>query len=325
MNCVYIREKLSRSEADWLALELQNAPLKLKIFDETTELDDEEWSQVEILYSKSLTPKELEKAYRLRWIHVPQPELHQVCVKEIAKLEHLHITFSNTVDPKHVVELVTAGILIHAKNLPTFACIEDTMENQDSIDLARSKVMDINNKHFLQIGLDEIGTAIAKKATEFGMHVWGVETQPTFHPHCRKVFPRNNLNAILPKADIVCLTPQPFYDNPVYIGKKEIEHMKEGAILLILCANSGCLDADALAEACKKDKVHGVMLDMHQGDKISPTCPLKQLPNVIITPNVAPLPEPKENLSLRAFRNNLRLFLQGSLHEMEHLVNPENR
>lgn len=68
------------------------------------------------------------------------------------------------------------------------------------------------------------------------------------------------------------------------IGKKEIDRMKSGAIL-INCARGGIVDEKALYEALKSNKLAGAGIDVYESEPPE-NSPLLTLNNVVLTPHI---------------------------------------
>lgn len=314
MSTLLIREELTEEERSLLERELKNTGTKI-----LSSITEEEWDQVEAIYGHQLSIDELDLALRLRWMHLPSPFFEQICMKELAARRNLMMTYSMTMSPLHVVEYVLAGALLHSKHFSRFACEIDELANQQRMEEAKKSVETLADRIFLQVGLDAVGTAIVSHLTPFRMKIWGISRHPSFHPNCRRVYGFDQLHALLPAADIVCFNPTLFDQNPLQVGMRELELMKKDAILIALNA-SNWIDEEALAERCKQRLLRGALIDKKEGEAVTVKSPLSLIPNVIVTPNISPLPKPKENRGFHDFRKNLRLFLQGNYQEMHQRV-----
>lgn len=135
------------------------------------------------------------------------------------------------------------------------------------------------------IGFGAIGRETAKRAMAFGMKV------VVFDPYVKSteldVELVKSLDDALVKADVVSLhiplTPRTLH----IIGEKEIEKMKDGAVI-INAARGGVVDEQALYDALIAGKLAGAALDVFEVEP--PVDELRRkllgLPNVVATPHV---------------------------------------
>ncbi|MCE5316094.1 MAG: hypothetical protein LLG04_01850 [Parachlamydia sp.] len=70
--------------------------------------------------------------------------------------------------------------------------------------------------------------------------------------------------------------------------------------------------------ACEM-RVRGILLDASYQTPISAASPLWKIPNIIITPEVAPRPKLTERQAFRTFLYNLRQYLHGNFRDMRNL------
>jgi len=282
-------------------------------------LGSEEWNRVEVIYGNKLTVEELEKAHQLRWIQSPVPSIAPLCVNEIEKKGNILVTSIKEENTTQIGEYVIGGILAFAKNLYHWK-----KADKNPLTLWDSKWRDsmwtLKNKTFLQIGLGHVGTEIARLAKQFQMRVWGIQEHRSFHPYCHKVFHMSELHSILPMSDVTCIAFPRGQEKPNWFKGEEIRLMKQDSILAIM-GHKGIIDEDALAEvALTKDKFRGILLDAFYQLPISPGSRLWTIPNIVITPEVAPRPKSSEKESYRLFRYNFRQYLHGNFSDMRHLI-----
>lgn len=319
MNIVLLQSRLTDEEIRQLINEFPQylflAPSEVTY----KNLGREEWSRVEVIYGNKLTAEELEKAHQLRWIHSPLPNVNPLCLNEIEKKGNILVTSTKEENTAQIGEYVIGGVLAFAKNLFHW---EDADRNPlilwDS--KWRESMWTLRNRTFLQIGLGRVGTEIARLANEFGMCVWGVQEHRSFHPYCRKVFTRNELHSVLPMADVVCIALPRGLQKEKWFKREEIELMKHDSILAI-AGYKGIIDEEALAEVANTtEKFRGILLDAFYQLPVSPNSKLWTIPNIIITPEVAPRPKSTEKEFYRLFRYNLRQYLHSNFTDMRNII-----
>ena len=135
------------------------------------------------------------------------------------------------------------------------------------------------------IGCGNIGSRVATRALAMEMNVMCYDP---FKP--AKDFPDGvevvrDINRIFTESDYVSVhTPNtPLTHN--MINKETLAMMKPTAFL-INTARGGCVDEDALYEACKNGTICGAGLDAIKQEPVDPNFPLLSLDNVIIYPHI---------------------------------------
>jgi phosphoglycerate dehydrogenase-like enzyme len=319
MNIVLLQSRLTDEEIQKIINEFPQylflAPSEVTY----KNLGDEEWSRVEILYGNKLSVQELEKAHQLRWIHSPFPNISPLCLNEIEKRGNIIVTSTKEENTAQIGEYVIGGVLAFAKNL--FHWME---ADRNPLILWDSKWRDsmwtLSERTFLQIGLGSVGTEISRLAKEFRMRVWGVKENRSFHNHCHKVFTYEDLPTVLPMADVACIALPRGHQKQKWFTRKEIELMKDDSILVI-AGYKGIIDEEALAEvATSTQKFRGILLDAFYQVPVSPHSKLWTIPNIVITPEVAPRPKSSEKESYRLFRFNMRQYLHGNFTDMRNII-----
>ncbi len=135
------------------------------------------------------------------------------------------------------------------------------------------------------IGCGNIGSRLAKRALAMEMNVLAYDP---FKP--AKDFPDGvevvrDLDRIFTESDYVSVhTPNTPLTHHI-INKDSLAKMKPTAFL-INTARGGCVDEDALYDACKNGVIAGAGLDAIKQEPVSPDFPLLELDNVIIYPHI---------------------------------------
>ena len=137
------------------------------------------------------------------------------------------------------------------------------------------------------VGYGHIGSQIGVLAESFGMRVVFFDTMAKLPMGNNRSLPR--LEDVLEVADFVTLhvpeTPQTKY----MIGPEELARMKPGACLLN-ASRGTVVRIDALAEAIQRGHIGGAAVDVYPDEPESNSdgfiSPLRNLPNVILTPHI---------------------------------------
>lgn len=322
MNVILIKEFLSWSEREKIEAEFPNFRL---IFEEDTgclEQQNDKCSLVEIVYGCNLTYKELEKLPQLRWIHCPNPNTDCLCLNEISKRENIIVTTTNDENAEQSAEFAMSAFLAFSKNLFIWSRFDQNTKDQK--EFWKQSMWQAQGKTILQIGLGNIGSAIAEKAKQFGFKVWGAQDPSSFHPSCDKVFSHKELHSVLPAADIVCVAYPRNKIPETLLAKRELSLMKPDSVLVLLGSDK-VVDMSALEAMAGHPKLRGIFIDTHKASKIKANSPLWTMPNVFITPGVSSSPQSTNGEGIKTFIFNLRQFLRGGLHDMKNVILPKTK
>jgi len=136
------------------------------------------------------------------------------------------------------------------------------------------------------VGLGEIGLAMARRVSGFGMRVlYASRTRKAEHEAalgCEHV----TLDTLLGEADFVSLHTPLTAETRGLMGAEQFARMKRSAIL-INTARGGVVDQDALVAALEGGQIAGAALDVTDPEPLPLSHPLYRFPNVIITPHIA--------------------------------------
>ncbi len=143
--------------------------------------------------------------------------------------------------------------------------------------------IELYKKNLGIFGLGNIGKEVARRALGFGMHVLAYD--PPFTPMDFFV-EITTKEKLLANSDFITLhLPFEKKSGPI-IGKKEIEMMKKG-VIVINCARGGVVDEAALLEGLNSGKIGGAALDVFTAEP--PTDAQKALinhPRVSVSPHI---------------------------------------
>ena len=114
-----------------------------------------------------------------------------------------------------------------------------------------------------------------------------------------------NVDALLKEADIVSLHAPLTPATKGMIGRKALDVMKPGAVL-INTARGELVDQAVLTEALRDGRLGAAGLDVFAGEPVPPDDPLLRLENVVLAPHYAWLTKETLDRSLAAARENCR-------------------
>jgi D-3-phosphoglycerate dehydrogenase len=136
------------------------------------------------------------------------------------------------------------------------------------------------------LGFGKIAKALTSKVRALGMKV--LVYDPYIEP---ELVPQNGADAVtleqlLAEADVVSIHVPLSPATHNLIGKRELSQMKPTAFL-INTSRGGIVDEQALALALKEGKLGGAALDVLSTEPPPLDHPLRQAPNMILTPHLA--------------------------------------
>jgi glycerate dehydrogenase len=144
-------------------------------------------------------------------------------------------------------------------------------------------IRELRGKTLGIVGYGELGKAVAKVASAFGMDVL-IAKRNLDDGRSGRV----PLGDLLKSVDVLSLHCPLNEDTRGLIGKAELALMKHDAVL-INAARGGLVDEVALLEALESKKLGGAGIDVIEQEPPASDSPLLQtnLPNLIVTPHIA--------------------------------------
>ena len=136
------------------------------------------------------------------------------------------------------------------------------------------------------LGFGKIAKALAAKAQPLGMKVlvYDPYVEPALIAH--QGAEAASLDKLLLEADAISIHVPLSPETRNFIGPNELARMKPTAFL-INTSRGGIVDEQALAAALKEGKLGGAALDVLSTEPPPPDHPLRQAPNMILTPHLA--------------------------------------
>lgn len=176
----------------------------------------------------------------------------------------------------------------------------------------------------LVIGAGDIGTEFASRLKALGAaHVSGIKRDPSTlynspfsesdpSGHYDDVYSMDELDMLLPTADIVSLSLPSSPETDKIINSRRLALMKKDAILINV-GRGNSVDTDALCDALENDLLLGAALDVTDPEPLPPSHRLWKMKNVLITPHVTggyTLKETHDRI-IRICAANIKAYSQG--------------
>jgi D-3-phosphoglycerate dehydrogenase len=136
------------------------------------------------------------------------------------------------------------------------------------------------------LGFGKIAKTLASKVQPLGMKV--LVYDPYLAPEliAQHRAEATSLDRLLAEADAISVHVPLSPETRNLIGQRELAHMKPTAFL-INTSRGGIVDEQALAVALKEGRLGGAALDVLSTEPPPPDHPLRQAPNIILTPHLA--------------------------------------
>lgn len=187
--------------------------------------------------------------------------------------------YSNT---RSVVELAIGEIIMLMRSV--FTRSSEIHAGQWQKTAANSR--EVRGKNLGIIGYGNIGKQLSVLAEALGMHVYYYDIDAKLA--LGNAVKCNSLEDLLNVSDVVTLHIDDNKANKNFIGTREINQMKDGAMLVNL-SRGFVVDIEALVTALKSGKIGGAAVDVFPEEPLSNGAfytQLQGLSNVILTPHV---------------------------------------
>jgi phosphoglycerate dehydrogenase-like enzyme len=165
---------------------------------------------------------------------------------------------------------------------------------------------ELTGKTVLMVGYGSIGKEIERMLEPFHVDLLRVARTPRTDPMVHAV---NELEALLPKAEVIILILPATVESNKLIGAREFAQMRQGA-LLVNAARGPIVDTDALVEALNAGHVRAA-LDVTEPEPLPEGHPLWHCPNLLLTPHIGGSSPQFAPRALRAAADELRRHIAG--------------
>jgi len=165
------------------------------------------------------------------------------------------------------------------------------------------------------VGLGAIGQAMARRAQGFGMRVLAWSRTRREVPDVEFT----SFESLLAAADFVSVHVALTAETRGLLGGPALAQMKPGAVL-VNTARGGSGVVEALADALRSGHLHAAGLDVFAREPLDVASPLRELPNVVLTPHIGSASEATRARMIDLAVQNLLAALAGQ--RMPQCANP---
>jgi phosphoglycerate dehydrogenase-like enzyme len=258
----------------------------------------------------NITPEEVRAGKKLKWVHVMSAGVERVLFlsgSNDLRDSDIVLTNNKIVQGPEIADHAMAMLLALSRDLPSFWANKQTETWQQR----PYRGIELNGRTAVIIGLGGIGNQIATRAWGFGMTVIGVDPEDKpFSPFVKKTVKPDELDAVLPEADVVFISAPHTPQSHKMVGPREFDLMKKGAYFIAV-SRGGIYDLNSLIKALDGRRLAGAGVDVMDPEPLPKGNALWKFPNVIVTPHIAGRSDKDHGRMVGTAKENLRRFLDG--------------
>ena len=222
--------------------------------------------------------------------------------------EGILFTSSSGSNSRSVAEHMLTGLMAVCRRLPAYLDSQRAHVWKDE-----GPMKTILGGTVLVLGAGNVGSTFAGLCQGLGAKTIGLKRSVTGPvAGFDEVRPMDELDALLPQADVAALTLPHSPQTAGLMNADRIARMKDDAIL-ISAGRGSVLDQDALVRAMTAGKLWGAALDVTDPEPLPDNSPLWDVPNLLLTPHVAGglRLEITRRKCVEMAQENLRRYLAG--------------
>jgi phosphoglycerate dehydrogenase-like enzyme len=171
--------------------------------------------------------------------------------------------------------------------------------------------IELSGKTAVVIGVGGIGTQISIRANAFGMNVIGVDPEDKpFLPFIKRMVKPDQLDEVLPEADVVFISAPDTPKSHKMMGAKEFELMKKNSYFIAV-SRGGIYEMNGLVKAMDEKRLAGAGVDVTDPEPLPKGHPLWKFPNAIITPHIAGRSDADSARMVGTIKENIMRFVAG--------------
>ncbi len=162
------------------------------------------------------------------------------------------------------------------------------------------------------MGFGSVGRPVARVCLALGMHILVYDRSLTEESAHAENVTRADLETLLKKSDVISIHLPLNASTRGMIGAQQIGQMKDGMIL-INTARAPIVAEQPFLEALRTRKIAMAGLDVYWEEPLPDHHPLKQLPNVVMTPHIGYVTEETMVVRYRGLLETLAAYRQGNI------------
>ena len=181
--------------------------------------------------------------------------------------------------------------------------------------------VELYNKTLGILGMGRIGSEVARRAIAFGMRVLAYDPYLALSRAKALQVELMELDEIYAQADFITVHMPMSDETKGMINTAAFAKMKKG-VRVLNCARGGIINETDLVEAIKSGQVAGAALDVYETEPLPASFPLRDLPQVIMTPHLgASTEEAQENVGIEVAEAITDYLINGAVRNAVNLPN----
>jgi phosphoglycerate dehydrogenase-like enzyme len=255
-----------------------------------------------------ISPDLFKTAKKLKWVHISSAGVEKGLFPELVDSDVVVTNAKNIYGPQ-IADHAFAFLLSLTRKLNQTI----PLQSREEWTSGREGMFELNGKTAVIIGVGGIGSQIAQRAHGFGMKVIGVDPRDIPpNNEVNRVVPPDQLDSVLPLADVVFISAPHTPKSEGMMGPKEFELMKKGSYFIAV-SRGKVYNTGGLVKALDEGRIAGAGLDVVDPEPLPKGHPLWKFKNVVITPHTA---GGSDNLASRndaLIKENIRRFSTGQV------------
>ncbi len=261
-------------------------------------------------YIGAIKPAEVRAGKNLKWVGIMSAGVETVLHKSGGsdlRDSNIILTNNQIVQGPEIADHALAMLLMLSRGLN-----KSFLQKQKEIWQARPYGgIELAGKNAVVIGVGGIGQQISIRAWAFGMNVIGVDPEDIpFSPFIKKVVKPDQLDEVIPDADVVFISAPHTEKSHKMMGAKQFEMMKKNSYFIAV-SRGGIYDMGGLVKALDGNKLAGAGVDVTDPEPLPQGHPLWKFDNALITPHIAGRSDKDRARMVGTIQENIRRFCDG--------------
>ena len=249
-------------------------------------------------------------AKKLRWVQVPSAGLEKVLSWDGANaLRESNVVVTNyrILQGPEIADHAFAMLLALTRQIPKFIA----NGRKELWQGGNQGLLELKDRTAVVVGVGGIGQNIATRAWAFGMKVIGVDPQDQpFSPFVTRYVKPDQLNEVLPLADVVFVSAPDTRESHKMIGSQQFDLMKKDSYFIAV-SRGGLYDMPSLVKALDSKRLAGAGVDVTDPEPLPAGHPLWKFENAIITPHISGRSDKDAQRMVSVVYENIHRFAAG--------------
>ncbi|MEK7407596.1 MAG: D-2-hydroxyacid dehydrogenase [Acidobacteriota bacterium] len=254
----------------------------------------------------TITPKLVRAGKKLKWVQIYSAGAEGALSPEL-RASGITLTNCKIIQGPNIADHAMALLLSLTRGL------YQTIPGRTSEEWTRGRhrLVELQGKTAVIIGLGGIGMQIAQRAHAFGMRIIGVDPKDMpYAAFVSRLVPPDRLDSVLPEADVVFVSAPHTKESEGMMGPRQFELMKPNGYFIAV-SRGKLYSTEALMKALDSKRLAGAGLDVTDPEPLPKGHALWKFENVVITPHTAGGSDLVQGRRLALLKENVRRFANG--------------